>query len=219
MRTATDFNQFYVVADPWRVSRSKFRNQVLRKRLAQFVAGRSVLELGCGEGHLTQTTFHAAKSITSIDISDIAIERAKARNLPNARFENDDFLRTSFKGFDIIAAIECIYYLSPTEQDIFFDKVANEHDDKILLLSAPITEENRYLTHEGLMQTFAARGFSLLEFRNLSVYWHSFTSRIIANLIKLPLGYLILDWLPASMIYQRLYVVRAPRKSLVRQSE
>jgi hypothetical protein len=33
---------------------------------------------------------------------------------------------------------------------------------------------------------------------------------MVANLLKLPLGYALLDHLPDRMIYQRLYVVRAP---------
>ena len=52
--------------------------------------------------------------------------------------------------------------------------------------------------------------FSLVKSSNLSVYWHPPSSRIVANLVKLPLGYMALDWLPEGMIYQRLYALRAP---------
>src|ERR1700752_2039008 len=53
-------------------------------------------------------------------------------------------------------------------------------------------------------------GFSLIKSCNLSVYWHPPSSRIVASLIKLPLGHMVLDWLPERMIYQRLYALRAP---------
>jgi hypothetical protein len=50
----------------------------------------------------------------------------------------------------------------------------------------------------------------VVRFYNLSVYWHPPSARIVANLLKLPLGYRLLDWLPEGMIYQRLYALRAP---------
>jgi hypothetical protein len=62
------------------------------------------------------------------------------------------------------------------------------------------------------MYEFRALGFTPLKFYNLSVYWYPPSSRIIAGLIKLPLGHTLLDWLPESMIYQRLYALRAPKR-------
>ena len=124
MRTAADFNSFYATPDPWRISRARFRDKVLRRCLTPFVRGKSVLELGCGEGHLTQAVFGKARSVVGIDISDVAIDRARSLDLPNARFESADLLRTSFEGYDVIAAIECIYYLSLQERGEFLEKVA-----------------------------------------------------------------------------------------------
>src|SRR3981189_3014906 len=134
MRTAADFNLYYAAPDPWHISHARFRDKVLRRRLKPFIRDKSVLELGCGEGHLSQTIFSKARSVVGIDISDVAIARAKSRNLPNARFESADFLQASFEGYDLIAAIECVYYLSLPEQGAFFEKVAKEHSGKILLL-------------------------------------------------------------------------------------
>ena len=57
MRTASDFDAYYADADPWRISAMHSRDEVLRRSVAQFVAGKTVLELGCGEGHLTQALF------------------------------------------------------------------------------------------------------------------------------------------------------------------
>jgi 2-polyprenyl-3-methyl-5-hydroxy-6-metoxy-1,4-benzoquinol methylase len=76
MRTAADFNLLYATPDPWRLSRTRFRDKVLRHRLRKYIHGKSVLELGCGEVHLTQTVFDEARAVTGIDISDVAIERA-----------------------------------------------------------------------------------------------------------------------------------------------
>jgi SAM-dependent methyltransferase len=213
MRTAEDFNLYYATPDPWHISRSSFRDKVLRRCLTRFIRDKSVLELGCGEGHLTREIFGRARSVVGIDISDVAIARAKSLKLPNARFENADLLQISFKGYDVIAAIECIHYLSHPEQGAFLEKVAREHSGKMLLLSGPIVDYTHYFSHKRLMLEFTTLGFSVVRFNNLSVYWHPPSSRLIGNLIKLPLGYIVLDWLPERLIYQRLYALRAPKRS------
>jgi SAM-dependent methyltransferase len=211
MRTAADFNLYYAAPDPWHISHARFRDKVLRRRLKPFIRNKSVLELGCGEGHLTQAVFSKARSVVGIDISDVAIARAKSLKLRNARFESADFLQASFEGYDVIAAIECVYYLSLEERGAFLKKIAKEHTGKILLLSGPIVDYRRHFSHKRLMHEFTTLGFTPLKFFNLSVYWYPASSRIIANLIKLPLGYILLDRIPDSMIYQRLYAFRAPK--------
>jgi SAM-dependent methyltransferase len=212
MRTAEDFNRYYAIPDPWHISRSRFRDRVLRRCLKQFIRDRFVLELGCGEGHLTEAVFGKARSVVGIDISDVAIARAQALDLQNARFENADLLQVSYKGYEVIAAFECIHYLSHPEQGAFLEKVASEHAGKLLLLSGPIIDYTHYFSHRRLMLEFTTLGFSLIKSCNLSVYWHPLSSRIVASLIKLPLGYMALDWLPERMIYQRLYALQAPTR-------
>jgi hypothetical protein len=49
-----------------------------------------------------------------------------------------------------------------------------------------------------------------VRFHNLSVYWHPLSARIAGELLKVPFGHTLLDWLPERMIYQRLYALRAP---------
>ena len=93
---------------------------------------------------------------------------------------------------------------------MFLRRVAKEHSGKMLLLSGPIIDYQRYFGHRRLMYQFDALGFTVVKFRNLSVYWHPLSYRIVANLLKLPLGHTLLDRLPDRMIYQRLYAVRAP---------
>ena len=212
MRTAEDLNLYYATPDPWQISRARFRDRVLRRCLKRFIRGKSVLELGCGEGHLTQAVFYRARSVIGIDISDVAIARAKSLNLPNARFENADLLQTSFDGYDVIAAIECIHYLSHQEQGAFLEKVAREHRGKMLLLSGPIIDYQRHFSHKRLMHEFTSLGFAIVKSYNLSVLWYPLSSKVVANLLKLPLGYVLLDWVPERMIYQRLYALQAPKR-------
>jgi hypothetical protein len=79
------------------------------------------------------------------------------------------------------------------------------------LLSGPIVDYQRYFSHKRLVYDVTTLGFTLVKSYNLSVYWHPFSSRIIGNLVKLPLGYTLLDWLPEPMIFQRLYAIGAPK--------
>jgi len=211
MRSAAEFNQFYAVPDPWRISNARFRDKVLRRVVSKYIPGKSVLELGCGEGHLTEAIFGDAKSVTGIDLSDIAIERAKARNIPNARFKTADFLSMSFEGFDVIAAIECLYYLTPEDQAAFFEKIAREHHGKLLIISGPIigqTEHRKYFTHAGLLEMFARYRASLVECRSLNIYRRGAAANLAAVVVRLPFGDRLLDLLPERLIYQRCYIIR-----------
>src|SRR5256885_15698080 len=186
MRTAEDYNLYYATPDPWHISRSRFRDRVLRRCLKQFIRDRFVLELGCGEGHLTEAVFGKARSVVGIDISDVAISRAQSLDLPNARFENADLLQISYEGYEVIAAIECIHYLSHPEQGAFLEKVAREHAGKMLLLSGPIVDYTHYFSHRRLMLEFKSLWFSLVKSSNPSGFWHPPSNRNVAHLRQGP---------------------------------
>jgi len=216
LRTASDFDMFYTNADPWRISGARLRDKVLRRSVARFVTGKKVLELGCGEGHLTQAIFWDAASVKGIDISGVAIGRAKSKEILNASFENSDFLSVSYEGYEVIAAFECLYYLSAVEQEAFFDKVASEHSNKTLIISGPIIGQNehrKYFTHKSMLDTLARHGISLVDFYNINVDRKTpLVKRPFANLaaalVRAPLGNLLLNTLPDRLIYQRCYIAR-----------
>jgi SAM-dependent methyltransferase len=100
VRTAQDFDRYYETEDPWGISKYRFRDGALRHLIGSCLLGRAVLELGCGEGHLTEAVFAHACAVTGVDISGVAISRAAARDLPNARFRVADFLDIPFAGYD-----------------------------------------------------------------------------------------------------------------------
>ena len=216
MRTASDFDLFYADADPWRISAARLRDKVLRRSVARFVTGNKVLELGCGEGHLTQAIFWDAASVEGIDISGVAIGRANSKGISNASFRKSDFRNVSYEGYDAIAAIECLYYLSASEQDAFFAKVAREHSGKILIISGPIIGQNehrKYFTHKSMLDTLARHGISVIDFHNINIDRKTpLVNRTVANLaavlVRVPLGDLLLNALPDRLVYQRCYIAR-----------
>jgi hypothetical protein len=74
----------------------------------------------------------------------------------NASCVASDFLAVNFAGYDVIAAIECIYYLAAEEA--FFQKLTSEAAGKLLIISGPIIGSNEYriyFTDSGLRRTFA----------------------------------------------------------------
>jgi hypothetical protein len=127
------------------------------------------------------------------------------------RFENSDFLNISFDGYDVVTAIECLYYLAPEDQEVFFEKLAREHSGKIMILSGPIIGENehrKYFTHQSLLETFTRHGMHVIEFHNLNIYRKTLLANVPAILVRLPLGGWLLDYLPSSMVYQRCYIIQ-----------
>jgi predicted TPR repeat methyltransferase len=212
LRSADDFDSFYQSPDPWRIGSASRRDKALLKIVGPRVAGKTVLEIGCGEGHLTASIFRDALSVKGVDISSVAISRAAARSLPNASFQVSDFLDVSFSGFDVIAAVECLYYLSPGEQAAFFRKLASENAGKIFILSVPIIGSNEYrtyFTHDSLMEIFARHGLSVIEWSNLNAYRKAgLAATFAAAACRLPLGDNLLSLLPEKFVYQRCYVAR-----------
>ena len=79
MRNKKEFNNYYKVNDPWGVLKKKnSRNYILRKIFFKYIKNNvSVLELGCGEGNFSKYINKIGCNSLGVDISDIAIERAK----------------------------------------------------------------------------------------------------------------------------------------------
>lgn len=115
----------------------------------------------------------------------------------------------------MIAAIECLYYLSAEEQEAFFQKLLKEHAGGLFILSAPIIGSNeyrRYYTHSDIEHTFSRFGMSVIQWRNLNAYRKAGIGATIAAIAtRLPFGAdAIVTSLPEEWVYQRCYVARCP---------
>ena len=212
MRSADDFDSYYKSPDPWGIGQARRRDRALTGIIGPYVAGKTVLELGCGEGHLTASVFQSAARIEGVDISPVAISRANFLSLPNASFQVSDFLDVSFAGYDVIAAIECLYYLSASEQEAFYQKLATENAGKVFILSGPIIGSNEYrtyFTHAGVTETLSGHGISIIEWRNLNAYGKAGAAATVAAAVcKMPFGNGLVAALPEKWVYQRCYVAR-----------
>ena len=81
-------------------------------------SGASVLDVGCGEGHLASWLLEDGKRrYFGIDLSSVAIQKARGRASNGARFEVAD-AGTFYteERFDIIVLNEVLYYIEQPEQ-------------------------------------------------------------------------------------------------------
>ncbi len=116
---------YKTTADPWNYESSPYERFRFEKTLAlvKSVPHTTVLELGCSEGYFTKLLYTISKNITAIDLSDIAIQRAKKR-VQNVTYHVTTFENFKIKKpFDIIICSELLYYVK--DKQAFVDKMAN----------------------------------------------------------------------------------------------
>jgi SAM-dependent methyltransferase len=85
-----------------------------------------IIELGCGSGALAASIgdqFY--KDYKGIDISDVAIKRARSRRLDRCEFEVGPMESAHIEAADLIIIQEALYYLEPNQQMALLRKCLN----------------------------------------------------------------------------------------------
>lgn len=204
LQTASDFERYYETPDPWGLSKARRRSKAIARIVKPLVQGKTVLELGCGEGMLTATLFQGAARVTGIDISQRAI--ARAPKLPNARFEAADMMSgyVDFSGYDVILAIEVVNYLSESERDVFFAKVADQHKGLLVLMTAIGAD---YFSTDELLTTLPRHGLKLTADRY--AYSHRLPNAGLwgAVAVRLPGSEHLAERHPDQFVQHRCYLV------------
>jgi SAM-dependent methyltransferase len=100
--------------DPWQFETSAYEHAKYDATI-DALDGRtfaSGLEIGCSIGVLTERLAAVTDHLLAIDVADRALERAKARRLPNVTFERREVPEEYPGGaFDLVVASEVLYYL------------------------------------------------------------------------------------------------------------
>jgi 2-polyprenyl-3-methyl-5-hydroxy-6-metoxy-1,4-benzoquinol methylase len=114
----------YKIADPWNMNsdleRYRFErtNAIIAKH---FPSARSILEVGCGEGHQSEYLQKVCPEVYGVDVSETAIERAKQR-VPGAQFAAADIFSQPWGNepgrFDLVVACEVLYYVADMQRTI-----------------------------------------------------------------------------------------------------
>ena len=118
------FELIYFFKNPWNlhsseeVYRYKYLNNFLIKKNNNKIYS-NILEIGCGEGIHTSYLTNIANKITSLDISTVAIKKAKKKHIKNVSFHNCIIEKYIIKDkFDLIIASEVIYYIKDIKKFI-----------------------------------------------------------------------------------------------------
>src|SRR5262245_10627299 len=97
----------------------RVKDQEIVHRVEKWARGGKLVELACGGGGLPGAVKPGTFSeYLGIDISSVAIERARAKKIPNCRFEVGDLESwPGEKGASMITIEECIFYLPHAKQE------------------------------------------------------------------------------------------------------
>jgi SAM-dependent methyltransferase len=91
------------------------RRSVLDRALRESgvgIAGRRVLDVGCGTGFFTAYYLERGASVTGLDIAPVAVERLRARH-PEARFLLADVSEAALaERFDVVNAFDVLYHIT-----------------------------------------------------------------------------------------------------------
>ncbi len=123
MRSQEDWNKWYAQPNPWGTEGSDkdwVRTEILLDRLGQ-ASFDYTLDIGCGEGAMTNAVSVLSRRTMAFDISSLAIERARLR-FPGIDFSQGELLEVITRPdiraipFNLILVSEVLYYLQTDEE-------------------------------------------------------------------------------------------------------
>ncbi len=162
--------QFGRREDPFSYSTAPY--EAARLKALEAALGEKPLELaleaGCAEGHFTERLVGHARQVTALDISTVALARAKKR-APAAIFVEADLMTWSpvSAGYDAIVLGDVLYYLDrpgvAAEYDALFAKIASWLKSGGRLLLAHGFAGDKELAHRrSFRERFETAGLTLV---------------------------------------------------------
>lgn len=126
---------------------------------APLAQGRSVLDVGCGDGYGAAHLAQVASDVVAVDVDPAVVDRASARYAaPGLTFSQAPATSLPFSDgrFDVVVALEVIEHLDRSAQPLFLAECARVmKPDGVLLLSTPdrtrtqdFREQNPHHLHE-----------------------------------------------------------------------
>ncbi|MBI5815107.1 MAG: methyltransferase domain-containing protein [Nitrospinae bacterium] len=115
------FNWKYKKQDPYHVGQSDYEKEKLDRAMAALAFKDSfdnVLEVGCGEGFMTEALAGKAAHVLAVDISDIAVKRTAERTAGTSCVtakRMDVFTTPPSPEYDLVVCSEVLYYFEPEQ--------------------------------------------------------------------------------------------------------
>lgn len=164
LRSREEWEQWYVKANPWNTEgteKDRVRSQIILERL-KYARFARLLDLGCGEGALTNVFSTISRETLGIDIAENALLRARAR-FPHIEFRQGELLDVIARPeivetpFDFISVSEVLYYFQTDEErEAAFSGLAKLGASScVFYVSALVTGASRYrryFTHDEFLE-------------------------------------------------------------------
>lgn len=112
-------------------------------RLPESLAGKRILDAGCGTGALALELAQKGASVVAIDLSPNLIELAKERIAPadrqNIDFRSGDMLDEGLGEFDYVVGMDSMIHYCADDMLVVLEKLAPRISKKIVFTFAPST--------------------------------------------------------------------------------
>ena len=174
MRSQEDWEKWYAQPNPWGTEGSdkdRVRTEILLDRL-RHASFSYTLDIGCGEGAMTNVVSALSRRTLAIDISSRAIERARSR-FPGIDFRQGELLEVITRPdiraipFDLILASEVLYYLQTDEERLAaiagiarLGAPACVYYFSVIVTGA--SKHRRYFTHDEFVRLLSAH-FNIID--------------------------------------------------------
>jgi 2-polyprenyl-3-methyl-5-hydroxy-6-metoxy-1,4-benzoquinol methylase len=143
-------------------------DHVARYRLVErYVAGKDVIDMGCGAGYGSHSLSRVASSVRGVDLSGEAIAHAKARyEAPNLSYGVGDVTRLPFEdaSFEVAISFEVIEHLEEPE-DLVREARRVVKEAGLFVVSTP--DKRTYSLDRNSVNPYHVREMFPLEFREI----------------------------------------------------
>ena len=153
---------FYLMKDPWNMASTMEQYRFVETNrfiLQKFGHVKSLLEIGCGEGHQTLYFHDVCEQLAGLDVSSRAVSRAQKR-CPESKFIVGDIFSREVEElapFDLVVACEVLYYISDIHAALnrmeqlsnnrlvtYYSRAMQKMDPKLIHLSGAVTETFKF---------------------------------------------------------------------------
>ena len=144
------FNWRYRAEDPYYLGNSDYEKEKLARVitiLKEYKPFGAAIEIGCGEGALTEALCGLCKTVEAVDISDMAVRRAqkKVEGKSNVTVRQGDIFTETFeKRYSLVVCSEVLFYFERHQLPQVTEKVIDLVDDigYLLLTHARVTADD-----------------------------------------------------------------------------
>jgi len=164
-----NLDKFYEKEDPWGVKTNLWR-KIRYKEILKTIENRrysGIIDLGCGEGTITQKLQKFSQDVSGVDYSRIAIGRAK-KNCPGCKFyckSLQEIALEDLRSKELAVFLDSMVFLKRSQQEAILDTICISDVQELLVSTRiiPLHSKLHWLEHDfastRAFQQFVSRFF------------------------------------------------------------